>query len=126
EALRLRLAGQGADDVIGLETIQFKYWYPKTFYDLLYFGNSVSHILRCFLACCLIRFEYLIAKGRGRSIEGYGNVRGLLLLQHFHQGIGKPKGYGSVMAPGVDTGTLRKCEMGTIDQRKRIEQKELF
>ncbi len=117
--------GDRANYVVGLISIHLKNRDIESADDILDDGQAVAYILRHFLACALVFFEYLIAEGGCRCIKGYGYVCRLLFLQDFQECIRKAKNHRGVHPLGVDSWVLGKCKMGAINQRIGIQEEEL-
>ena len=81
---------EGADDIIGLITLDLKDWDAIGLQDAFDIGNSYQDAFGRLLAVGLVGLVALVPKGLASwRVEAHGNVRRLLALEQVLQGVDK-------------------------------------
>ncbi len=86
DALGIGLVGEGAYNVVGLETFGLKDWYVERFEQPLDDRHALANVLGSGLALRLVFGESLVAKGLAK-VEGHAQMGGLFLFHDFMQGV---------------------------------------
>jgi len=117
----LGLAGEGADDVIGLEPLFGEHGDVERFEQFLDGGNGGADLFRGVFALGFVFRIFIVAERRAGDIEGDGNVCGLLLFEDFEQRIEEAEEGRGVAPLGVDHRIADECEVSAVDQRHAVE-----
>ena len=118
------LAGQGADDIVGLKARYLQHRDVIGRQNLLDMGHGKADALGCGLALGLVFGIGFVAEGAACGVKGHTDVGGLLLGKHLFKGVHKTQYGRCVLALGVDARILDKGIIGPEDKGVCIEKKE--
>ena len=114
--------GEGANDVVGLESVDLKHGYVHGAYYLLDDRHRGTNVLRGFLSLRLVGRESLVAE-RLAVVESHADVGGLLFGENLVKGIDEAHNGRCVHALRVYTWVLYKRVVGAVDKRIGVEKK---
>ena len=118
------MAGQGADDIVGLKARHLQHRDVIGRQNLLDMGHGKADALGCGLALGLVFGVGFVAEGAASGVKGHTDVGGLLLGKHLFKGVHKTQYGRCVLALGVDARILDKGIIGPEDKGVCIEKKE--
>ena len=96
-----RAAGHRSDDVVGLKARHLEDGDVVGTNDVFDDGHGAADVLRRLFALRLVFWIGIVAERRTRGVEGHGDVRGGLLLQHFLKRVDKAIDRRCVLALGI-------------------------
>ncbi len=122
EILRRRLAGQGAEHVVGLEACDANDGDLEGLDDFLAAGDLLVQVLRRRRPVRLVGLVLLVSKGGARRVERDGHVGGLQLLQHAQQRVGESvDGAHGLARPAHRQGLVAQGVVGTVDDAVAVQ-----
>ena len=122
EALRRRLAGQGAQDIVGLVPLDATDGDVEGLDELLAAGDLLVEVLRGRRPVGLVGLVLLMAKGGARRVQGDGHVGGLQLLQHAQQRVGEAvDGAHGLPRPPHGQGLVAQGVVGAVNDAVAVQ-----
>ena len=82
--------------------------------------------LRGFITGGFIFRVLLVAEGRPVGVERYGDMRWLVGVHNIEEGVDEAKDRRNILAFGVDTWIADEAEIGAVDDRHAVDEKQFF
>ncbi len=119
------LAGERADEVVGLVAVELDRGQVEGADEALYVGDGGAEFLGHFLAVGLVGLELGVARGRRGGVEDDGEMGRGEAAEKVEQRVGEAVNRGGVAARGGADRFGREGEMGAVDERHAVEEEEL-
>ena len=126
DALPSGFGGQCAYHVVGLVARHLEDGDAVGTDDVLYNRYGEADGFGRLLALGLVLFVGLVAEGGPGRVEGHADVGGVLLFEHFFEGIDEAQDGRSVLPLRVDSRVLDERIVGAVDERVCVEQEKFI